>query len=1150
MRKFAVVLLICLLLPTLATALDVSGSVSGIWTVAQSPINVVGDIYISQANQLQINAGVDVVFTDHYKFEVFGRLVANGNAADMITFSPADQETGWNGIRFIDTFTNGLATSVLTGCHLEYGLAVNSRFDYQGGAIYCENSSDVMIQNSIIDNNMATTGGGIYLDNSSISILASTVSNNNASGAGGGIYMKDSNPILNNVRFINNNSQLDGAGINCFNSDPTITRCLFAGNSTEWNGGGISAFNNSDLTLINNTFTENIAYQDGCALALLYNSSAQLMNSILWYNDNHEIFIAGSASLTISYTDIMNGEEGIAVQNGGILNWGLGIINVDPEFEDPLALNYELLISSPCIDAGNPDPIYNDPDGTTNDLGAYSYQHTGLRGTVTINSGNGDVEDVIITISGDVNTTLNPNALGGWFIVLGAGTYNVTASMVGYHPNPMNYNNLVLDEGDLISGLDFLMIEVIPGAISGTVALNGLGYVGDVEITAGDVTVNPQFIVFPYEHWEYFLEINPGTYNVTASLPGYQDSTYTGVTVQPSVETEDIDFVLQVMEYLGYVQGTVTLMGGSGNVEDVIISDDTGENITSPGPDGVYILQTVNGNRSITATLGGYTSVTLDNVIVSVDQTTMNVDFTLLPWDPITGNQYVMTRFMTVTYNGLFVCNNASNQIGAFWTDPTDPDNVECRGVGIWVGGDPPNWNGCWPLEGGYWWLTVRSNNNSGEIIHFKVFETTTNTVYDCPEIEIFEDCTYDEGLSMHINAPSPVVEQQFDLIEDWNWISFNLHPENTAVDAVFAPLIPDVYQVKSQTQSATYTDPVWLGDLDYVYDGEGYKVYMNNSFDDFTVSGTEINCIINPIALSYNPAIEHNYNWVAYYPRVPLPIAEALYCADISYAKSQTQSAIFTGGVWIGDLTTLYPGQMYIIDVESPVPLTYPGPDNGCFGSERESELHEQQPVVENRSGWKLLPGNKSNMTLISEILVNGELLKDTQRYEIGIFDVEGTCRSIGKAYEDFWYFTVLGYDEREQLQLRIFDKTTETEYPATGFVSYETDTILGSIDQPVRTSFDLPDQGAVGRLMLDQNYPNPFNPQTEISYSLPVAAEVQLEIFNLKGQLVETLVNSYQEAGNHAVLWNADAMNSGIYFYKLKAGNTTEIKKCILMK
>lgn len=83
-----------------------------------------------------------------------------------------------------------------------------------------------------------------------------------------------------------------------------------------------------------------------------------------------------------------------------------------------------------------------------------------------------------------------------------------------------------------------------------------------------------------------------------------------------------------------------------------------------------------------------------------------------------------------------------------------------------------------------------------------------------------------------------------------------------------------------------------------------------------------------------------------------------------------------------------------------------------------------------------------------------------------------------------------------------------------------------------------------------LFQNYPNPFNPTTTISYDLPESSFVTLSIYNIRGQLVETLVSEFKNTGQHTAEWNAARLNSGIYSYKIQLAGITKVKKCILLK
>jgi len=83
-----------------------------------------------------------------------------------------------------------------------------------------------------------------------------------------------------------------------------------------------------------------------------------------------------------------------------------------------------------------------------------------------------------------------------------------------------------------------------------------------------------------------------------------------------------------------------------------------------------------------------------------------------------------------------------------------------------------------------------------------------------------------------------------------------------------------------------------------------------------------------------------------------------------------------------------------------------------------------------------------------------------------------------------------------------------------------------------------------------LNQNYPNPFNPTTQISFTLPEAGLTTLEVYNMLGQRVATLVNNDMSAGTHSVNFNAEALSSGVYIYRLTAGNTSLTRKMMLVK
>jgi hypothetical protein len=115
------------------------------------------------------------------------------------------------------------------------------------------------------------------------------------------------------------------------------------------------------------------------------------------------------------------------------------------------------------------------------------------------------------------------------------------------------------------------------------------------------------------------------------------------------------------------------------------------------------------------------------------------------------------------------------------------------------------------------------------------------------------------------------------------------------------------------------------------------------------------------------------------------------------------------------------------------------------------------------------------------------------------------------------------------------IFYRLCQVDYDGTTTLSKEIEVSFNSTP----TSFEL-----------SQNYPNPFNPSTVIKYAINKQANVNLSIYNVLGQKVIELVNSFQNAGTYEVNFNASSLSSGIYIYSLSNGSNLISKKMLLLK
>jgi hypothetical protein len=415
MKKYFYLILIMIPLGIFAQTPVQPGPVSGTWDLAGSPYMINGEIYIEPQSSLTIEPGVEVRFTDWYKLNVYGSLMAEGSETDSILFTADNSNIEWHGIRFIETEQ----TSVLDYCIVEYGLTVmdeQSIPDNCGGGILCYLSPDasITIKNSTIRNNQAWFGGGIDCYNASPVIENCQIVDNHALKGGAIELFSFADPVINNSLLAYNYASIDGGAISC-NDDcsPVLTansiihnssavhgggiditytdglvakRNLIANNSSNY-GGGIALFNAPSAEFKNNTIVFNQASVKGGGLYVYTGCCPGFTSDIIYYNQlngiNEQVFLGHATTIpSFQYCNIMDSTAGLTGVGGGIYFTGTfeNCIDEDPLFTNALTGDYTLSWNnyphpdntmSPCIDAGCPG--LPEPDGTPCDIGCYSF---------------------------------------------------------------------------------------------------------------------------------------------------------------------------------------------------------------------------------------------------------------------------------------------------------------------------------------------------------------------------------------------------------------------------------------------------------------------------------------------------------------------------------------------------------------------------------------------------------------------------------------------------------------------------------------------------------------------------------------------------------------------------------------------------------
>jgi len=143
------------------------------------------------------------------------------------------------------------------------------------------------------------------------------------------------------------------------------------------------------------------------------------------------------------------------------------------------------------------------------------------------------------------------------------------------------------------------------------------------------------------------------------------------------------------------------------------------------------------------------------------------------------------------------------------------------------------------------------------------------------------------------------------------------------------------------------------------------------------------------------------------------------------------------------------------------------------------------------------------------------------------------------------------LGYNRDYLARVRPKNVTSAGPWRSVEFTTVDNGSISTSNEGGADGTGDGTDAGAIPTAYtLQQNYPNPFNPTTVIRYALPQASSVRLEVYDMMGRKVATLVNGTKPAGYHEAVFDAAHLGSGAYMYRLTAGEYTQARTLFLVK
>jgi len=286
-----------------------------------------------------------------------GGFYCNNSNPDMTDITITDNSADFGG---------GFSCDNDSKADIQHATVTNNTSQFSGGGIYvrfnsdlyltnCGNASNLFFDSVLIMNNEALNrGGGIYNTYSDIFLENVNCSFNSAGSKGGGIYTKQADAKLINMIIKNNYAETGGGIYSAFFTNEFLNVAVSGNTATTEGGGMYLNLGTSDIG--NATITSNYADKGGGIYCKT--TDVILRNSILWNEAVDEIYfkeIYNPSAVTVSWTDIQGGEDGIIINNNGTVNWLEGNIEAYPLFAGMGDHPYALTASSPCIDTGTPD---------------------------------------------------------------------------------------------------------------------------------------------------------------------------------------------------------------------------------------------------------------------------------------------------------------------------------------------------------------------------------------------------------------------------------------------------------------------------------------------------------------------------------------------------------------------------------------------------------------------------------------------------------------------------------------------------------------------------------------------------------------------------------------------------------------------------
>ncbi|MGB2868708.1 MAG: T9SS type A sorting domain-containing protein [Bacteroidota bacterium] len=490
--------------------------------------------------------------------------------------------------------------------------------------------------------------------------------------------------------------------------------------------------------------------------------------------------------------------------------------------------------------------------------------------------------------------------------------------------------------------------------------------------------------------------------------------------------------------------------------------------------------------------------------------------------------------------------------IGAFFQRN---DSLICAGYVYWI----ESYSAIWFSAFGDNPLTpTKDGFVLGENIQLKLWDGVEGREH--PAIVSYQSggSTYAQGTAHVLSSLVGITSINHGIVlpQGWNMISSIVTPVNPAVSSLLSPISSHIVLMKNGV-GQVYWPALSVNTIGNWNPRHGYQIYMTGP-DTLRLNGDELLPQIMPYSLPVG------WSLISYVRNTQLGIDTALATlgSNLILVKNNT-GQIYWPSLSINTIGQMKTGQAYQVYLSTAATLTYPAnmnfaPPTVLTKIQVPATLTEA--AVPQHYKLSTAPTGSNAIALVqSKEFSDGD---EVAVWTAGKILAGSGVAANGKVFVTIWRDdpitsdVVEGAVEGEPLSItawarkenseRILASLTVTdalsESKATTALAFKSDAawmITAATEKLIPTVFSL-----------SQNFPNPFNPTTVVRYGIPKDAQVSLEVYNILGQKVAVVVNEEQKAGFYEVSVNAIQWSSGVYFYRLTAGDFIETKKMQLLR